>query len=119
MGIIPIWGFQLVTAIALALLFRLNKTLVILSANISIPPLIPVVIYVSHWVGKFWMGKHATEISFSNEITLDFVHANAVQYFLGATTLAVLAGVFSAILTYGSLKIFKKKKTFVNKTLDR
>ena len=38
MGIIPIWGFQLVTAIFLAVLFKLNKVLVIIAANISIPP---------------------------------------------------------------------------------
>ena len=41
MGIIPIWGYQLITAIALAYLLRLNKLIVIVAANISIPPMIP------------------------------------------------------------------------------
>ncbi|NJK86793.1 MAG: DUF2062 domain-containing protein [Bacteroidales bacterium] len=36
MGVVPIWGFQLVSAIALAYLLRLNKFLVIVACNISI-----------------------------------------------------------------------------------
>ncbi|MFZ6009870.1 MAG: DUF2062 domain-containing protein, partial [Bacteroidota bacterium] len=36
MGIVPIWGFQLAVAIPLSFLFRLNKALVIIAANISI-----------------------------------------------------------------------------------
>ena len=39
MGIVPIWGFQLLIGIPLAIYFRLNKALFILSANISFPPL--------------------------------------------------------------------------------
>jgi uncharacterized protein (DUF2062 family) len=108
MGIVPIWGFQLVTAIGLSILFRLNKALVIIAANISIPPMIPVVIYLSHVTGKFWMGKDAQSISFSDEITLQFIHNNAVQYFSGAVTLSVLAGIGFGVVTYIILKIFKR-----------
>jgi uncharacterized protein (DUF2062 family) len=108
MGIVPIWGFQLVTAIALSILFRLNKALVIIAANISIPPMIPVVIYLSHVTGKIWMGKNAQTISFSDEITLEFIHNNAVQYFSGAITLSVIAGIVFGIVTYVVLKVFKK-----------
>ena len=111
MGIVPIWGFQLVTAIALAILFRLNKALVIIAANISIPPMIPVVIYLSHLSGKIWMGRNAQTISFSDEITLEFIHNNAVQYFSGAITLSVIAGIVFGIVTYVVLKVFKKRKT--------
>jgi uncharacterized protein (DUF2062 family) len=111
MGIVPIWGFQLVTAIALAILFRLNKALVIIAANISIPPMIPVVIYLSHVTGKIWMGNNAQSISFSDEITLEFIHNNAVQYFSGAITLSVLAGIVFGIVTYVVLKVFNKRQS--------
>lgn len=110
MGIVPIWGFQMVTAIALSLLFRLNKTLVIIAANISIPPMIPVIVYLSHVTGRVWMGENARYISFSDEITLDFIHDNAVQYFSGAITLSVIAGIVFGIVTYIVLKIFKKRQ---------
>jgi uncharacterized protein (DUF2062 family) len=108
MGIVPIWGFQMITAIAISILFRLNKALVIIAANISIPPMIPVVIYLSHTTGKIWMGENAQSISFSDEITLQFIHNNAVQYFSGAITLSAIAGIVFGIVTYIVLKVFKK-----------
>jgi uncharacterized protein (DUF2062 family) len=110
MGIVPIWGFQMVTAIAISLFFRLNKALVIIAANISIPPMIPVVIYLSHVTGKLWMGKKAQSITFSDEITLEFIHNNFVQYALGAVTLAIAAGFIFGFITYGLLKITKRNK---------
>ena len=45
MGIFPIWGFQLLIGIPLAVFFKLNKVLFITAANISIPPMIPFIIY--------------------------------------------------------------------------
>jgi uncharacterized protein (DUF2062 family) len=92
-------------------LFRLNKALVIIAANISIPPMIPVVIYLSHVTGKIWMGNNAQSISFSDEITLEFIHNNAVQYFSGAITLSVLAGIVFGIVTYVVLKVFNKRQS--------
>ena len=41
MGIVPIWGFQMLAALFLSYIFRLNKIIVLLFSNISIPPLIP------------------------------------------------------------------------------
>jgi uncharacterized protein (DUF2062 family) len=109
MGIVPIWGFQLVVAIAISLLFRLNKALVILFANISVPPMIPVVIYLSHYTGRMWMGKNAQTISFTDEITLAFIHNHFVQYMLGAITLSLVAGVTFGVVSYGVIKLLKKK----------
>jgi uncharacterized protein (DUF2062 family) len=107
MGIVPLWGFQMVIAISISLLLRLNKTLVLIAANVSIPPMIPLVIYLSHVTGKFWMGRHATSISFSDDITLEFIHNNFIQYALGAVTLATLAGLFFGLFTYCILKVIK------------
>ena len=59
MGIVPIWGYQLVTAIALAYLFRLNKLLVIVAANISLPPMIPLILYLSYLTGSLVLGGRA------------------------------------------------------------
>src|SRR5690606_36203731 len=41
MGIVPVWGFQLLIGIPLAVLFKLNKGLFLIGANISIFPLTP------------------------------------------------------------------------------
>ena len=109
MGIIPIWGFQLVTAIFLAILFKLNKALVIIAANISIPPMIPVIIFASYKAGAFWMGNNAMQIDFSRSISLDSVKKNLQQYIYGSITLAILAGIFFGLLTFVLLKLFTKK----------
>jgi uncharacterized protein (DUF2062 family) len=111
MGIFPTWGFQMLIGITLAFLLRLNKVLVIVAANISIPPMIPLILFLSHLTGSVWMGDKAQRISFSSDITLHSVQTSFVQYILGAVTLAVIAGIVSGSITYVMLKIFKRSKS--------
>lgn len=109
MGIVPIWGFQLLVAITLSVLLRLNKALVIVSANISIPPMIPVIIFLSYQMGAFWVGGNAVAFDLSRDITLENIHANFLQYVYGAVTLALLAGITAGLITY-SVLTFKKRR---------
>lgn len=108
MGIAPIWGFQLMTAIGLAFLLRLNKPLVILSANISLPPLIPVIIFLSHTAGAMWMGENATVISFDSAITVETIGKNLHQYIVGALSLATASGAILGLFSYGLLKFLRR-----------
>jgi uncharacterized protein (DUF2062 family) len=108
MGIVPIWGFQLLVGISLAILFRLNKLLVILAANISLPPMIPFILFLSNICGMIWMGENAKFIPFSSDMNLDTIKLALIQYILGAITLAIIAGIISGIITY---YILKKRKT--------
>jgi uncharacterized protein (DUF2062 family) len=108
MGIFPVWGFQMLIAIAVSFIFRLNKMLVILAANISIPPMIPIIIYVSHLCGALWMGEHGRQITFDQELSVDSVMDNLVQYILGAITLSVVAGIVGGAITYAFLRTFRK-----------
>lgn len=109
MGIVPLWGFQLVTAIFLAVLFRLNKALVIIAANISLPPMIPIIIFASYKMGAYWMGQNALQLGFSKSISLDSIKQNLQQYIYGSITLAILAGFFFGLLTFVILKSFNRK----------
>lgn len=110
MGIVPIWGFQLIVAIALSVFFRLNKALVILSANISIPPMIPLIIFLSYKMGELWLGENAVPFSFDNDITLESIHQNFMQYVYGGITLAVVAGTAAGLVTFSFLSLKKKIK---------
>lgn len=110
MGIVPLWGFQLAIAITLSILFRLNKALVIIAANISIPPMIPVILFLSHVTGTIWMGDKAQHLSFSTDITFVMIQKSLLQYVFGAVTLAIAAGVIFTAVTYGALKIFGSKE---------
>lgn len=114
MGIVPIWGFQMLTAIALAVVWRLNKALVIVAANISIPPMIPLIIYMSFFTGRMYVKEDATWMIFSKELTLGSVKQNLFQYITGAVTLAVIAGLLAGITTYLLLAVFRKKRAAVN-----
>ncbi|HEY9044426.1 MAG TPA: DUF2062 domain-containing protein [Ohtaekwangia sp.] len=111
MGIVPLWGFQLAIAIALSFALKLNKALVIIAANISIPPMIPIILFLSHRTGAIWMGDQAKEILFTSSITLEMVHNNFMQYVVGAVTLSVIAGIAFGVATYVLLKILGKRTT--------
>lgn len=91
MGIIPIWGFQLLVGIPLAILFRMNKVLFIASANISIPPMIPLIIFLSYYAGGFFVENNVHFESIKH-ITMETIHINLQQYVVGAIVLAFCAG---------------------------
>ncbi|RYY30795.1 MAG: DUF2062 domain-containing protein [Chitinophagaceae bacterium] len=109
MGIIPIWGFQLVAAIFLAVVMRLNKALVIIAANISIPPMIPLIIFLSYKMGGWWMGDRVMTLQFNRDISLETIRANLEQYIYGSITLAIIAGLLAGLVAWTFLKISKRR----------
>jgi glycosyltransferase involved in cell wall biosynthesis len=108
-AILPIWGFQLVLAIFLAVLLRLNKGLVILFANLSIPPMIPLVLYCSYRFGAFWMPESARMVSLSKSLSLSAIRYNFRQYLAGSISLAICAGLAAGGISYILLWVFSKK----------
>jgi glycosyltransferase involved in cell wall biosynthesis len=113
MGILPIWGFQLVAAIFLAVLLRLNKGLVIVFANISIPPMLPLIIYASYRFGGFLMPANAHLISLTKTLSLSAIRYNFKQYLAGSISLAITAGLVTGLITYFLLQLFGKKNRAV------
>lgn len=109
MGIFPIWGFQLLVGIPLTFFFRLNKVLFVAAANISIPPFIPFVIFFSYLFGKPFVDNE-TQITSLSSLTLESIHLNFVQYFIGAVLLALVAGIVSTGLSLLLFNVFRKGK---------
>jgi glycosyltransferase involved in cell wall biosynthesis len=109
MGIAPIWGYQLITAISLAYVLRLNKILVIVAAQISIPPLIPLILYLSFVTGSIIMGNGA-HLNLVSPVTLAFVKRNLFQYVIGSLTLAVALSLFFGLLMYFFMKLIRKNR---------
>jgi glycosyltransferase involved in cell wall biosynthesis len=109
MGIVPLWGFQLALAILFSILLKLNKALVIIAANISIPPMIPLIIYLSYRAGAFWMPGNSVRIRLSDHITYHTAFYHLEQYVYGSITLAIITGLAMGLLTLGLLKFSKKK----------
>ena len=107
-GIVPIWGYQTLSAIAVAYFFKLNKVIVILFANISIPFLLPAILYGSLKTGELITGQAST-ITFKN-ITFENIKLNLYVYLTGACVLSVALALFMGILTYLILRIIRKNK---------
>ncbi|MCD6010490.1 MAG: glycosyl transferase family 2 [Flavipsychrobacter sp.] len=108
MGIVPIWGFQMAVALVLAALFKLNKALTLIASNISIPPMIPFIVFFSFLFGKVWMGGKSVSLIFNKNITTEAIKLNIQQYIFGSITLAVVAGLLAFGITYSALQVSGK-----------
>ena len=109
MGIFPVWGYQLIIGFTVAHIFKLKKAIFFIAANISLPPMIPVILYISYVVGGFVLGEGTWAINMS-DLSLDFLTMkdNIIQYFVGASVFAIVAGISIGLLSYVILKLRKK-----------
>ena len=89
-GILPIWGYQMIFAGVSAHFMRLNKLVAIVFSNISIPPMIPFILYGSYWLGGRITGL-PVELTLA-EVTLRRMAECLAQYLAGSVALAVVAG---------------------------
>ncbi len=106
-GIMPILGFQTIAALTLAYMLKLNKVIVVAFSNISLPPIIPFILYASLWTGCEILG---TEMSLSmDNITLENAKNSLLQYYIGGIVFAIASGILSGLVTFGLIKIFRKK----------
>lgn len=122
MGVSPIWGFQMLTAAFLAHLMRLNKILVLIASNISIPPLVPFIIYFSYKTGGMVLGMKGTLtketlINLKDQLlnsnfydTLQELGYNLLQYVIGSLVFGVILGLTTCIVSYLLLVLLKKKE---------
>ena len=111
MGIIPIWGYQLITSLALAHIFKLNKIIVGVAANISIPPMIPFIIYGSYLFGGIFI-SNSIILEYSSDISLETIKINLFQYVTGSIVLAFTMSLVSGIITYILLTLKSKRLKF-------
>lgn len=106
-GIVPVWGYQMIAAGVTAHMLKLNKVLTVISSNISIPPMIPFILYGSFYVGALLLGTDA-DLSLSS-ISFTKVYENIFQYVYGAMVFAVICGTAVYVLTFISLILFRHK----------
>jgi len=105
MGIVPIWGFQLLVGIPAAIAMKLNKTLFIVAANISIFP--PIIWAASLATGKLLYRNPNWRINFRH-LTWDEVARTGMEFFVGGAVLALVSGLVFFFATYFILNVRKK-----------
>lgn len=106
-GIVPIWGFQFATALLLAHFLKLNKVVVGLVAQISVPPMIPFILYASVKTGELVLSEKVN-LDLNKILTVDALK-NVYVYTVGATVLSVVVAVAGFLITLISLKAFRYK----------
>jgi uncharacterized protein (DUF2062 family) len=112
----------MLTAAFLAHLLRLNKVIVVAASNISLPPLIPFIVFFSFELGKLLVHE---PVDFTAEMMYylkdqvmqgNFYHSlnefgySIVQYILGSLLLASVAGLLVFLTSWVFLYIFGRKK---------
>ncbi|MCK0188590.1 DUF2062 domain-containing protein [Arenibacter sp. F20364] len=107
-GLSPLWGFQTLIVIFLAVLFKLNKTIAFAFSNVSFPPFIPFVLFMSLKIGHWVLG---TEFNFTfAEAGANFeVIKHLKSYIIGSITLSFVASFIAGICGYIILNIFDRK----------
>lgn len=110
-GIAPFWGFQTVIVLFLAALLRLNKVIAFAASNVSLPPMIPFIIYASLKIGGWFFPQH-TSFNFDRSITFSGLQEHLAQYIAGSLILAAAMSVIFGLASFLLLSIFS---TFRNK----
>ncbi len=105
-GTLPIWGLQTIVALATAHWLRLNKVIVLAFSNVSLPPIIPFVLYGSLYIGALITGSEApTNIS---NLSLENIGQTTWQYVVGAIPFAIITGLLLGSIAYIIIRIFRK-----------
>lgn len=102
-GITPFWGFQLVLALWAAHRLRLNKAVAAVASNISIPPLIPFLIYGSLWIGSRLLTGRGFELSFAELSGANWwatTKTHVSEWIVGSFILATLVAALGMAITY-------------------
>lgn len=115
MGVAPVWGYQMIIAFALAHLLKLNKVIVLVASNISIPPMIPLILFASFKLGSFFIESNKLNVIYHKGLSLDLIKDNIVQYLVGSLVFGLILAFTFGILTYILLLIFRKKPVLQEK----
>ena len=108
-GILPVYGFQMVLAAAAAHRLRLNKAITLLASNISIPPMVPFIVYGAMVLGHWIFTGQMFDVS-PHQITKGLTLEYLWQWIVGSLALAVIAGTLGTAFTYVIAKLWRKEK---------
>jgi uncharacterized protein (DUF2062 family) len=88
MGLIPLWGYQILLTIFLSHRLGFSKTVSLVCAQISLPPLIPFIMYGSLVFGRSLLGVDDGETA----LAVELAPADFWPWFLGSWVLALTVG---------------------------
>ena len=116
-GIVPIYGFQTLAAIGVALLFKLNKPLTVACTFINNPLFLPLIIFSSVELGCLLRHGSFQRLSMS-ELAGMRGHLSKEQFVIwaiGSLALAILAGALGAAIT--AIVVYRHHRSVANAAL--
>ena len=109
-GTSPFWGFHGILALALAAVFKLNKAIAFAFSNISVPPMIPVIIYASFKLGNWVLGTEEMRFDMDDLTANVKLLKNIEEYIIGSFLLGFLSAFIIGSLSYIVLKLRINKR---------
>lgn len=106
-GLMPFYGYQLLLAVFLAHLLNLNKLVAGVFSTVSIPPLVPFIIYGSYRTGCAVL-REAADFALGS-ITFESMVGAMWQYIVGGFVFAAAVSAVCALLCAVILMIFRKR----------
>jgi uncharacterized protein (DUF2062 family) len=107
-GIAPFWGYQMLLAATVAHWLRLNKAITVLASNISIPPMMPFILYGALALGHWIFAGQPLELS-PHQMTKSRALEYLWQWVVGSVALGAILGTLGTIITYGTARLVGKK----------
>jgi uncharacterized protein (DUF2062 family) len=107
-GILPVWGLQTVMALALAHRWRLNLAITLLACNISLPPMVPFILYAATALGHWLFTGELLTIALG-EMTMARAREFVWQWLVGSMVLAVVASGLGTVVTYVIARMVRRK----------
>jgi uncharacterized protein (DUF2062 family) len=92
----------------LAHVFKLNKFVAVTVSNISMPPMLPFVIFFSYVIGGWILGANVDQVQFSTDIGIQWIKDNLIQYVIGSIALGVSLSLIFGPISYFLLQKFRK-----------
>lgn len=113
LGLSPLWGFHTVIVIFMAIFLKLNKVIAFAFSNISFPPFIPVVLWVSLYTGNWVLGieSHYSLDSFKQNFDL---MQHIESYLIGSLVLSTSCALIFGLLGYLFFVITERKKIWTH-----
>ena len=92
----PVWGFQIVLTLLTAHLLRLSKAVAVVASHVSVPVMIPPILYASLVVGRLVLGV-PDEVP--SAVSLELAQSDLPVWVVGSLLLGVGLAVAGATAT--------------------
>lgn len=115
-GVIPIWGGQIIGGLASAQYFKLNKPLVVIGTYINLTPLFPLIAFLSLKLG-FILANQSIALPAISQINFELLQRYFWYFLLGSIPVAAITAAFFGMATYTSIYLFRYLKIQTKQTV--